>query len=168
MHDSIRHWVFRCLKRYPINQPGQKLLDIGGRDVNGSCRGYFKNCECVTIDPVAAPGVDIVTDSHHLVETFGEAAFDIILCTSMLEHDSAFWVTMPQIGAVLRQGGHLLLSAVGFDSPNGPGWVEHCRPDYWRFHVDCVDLLYDLAKLELLEKDRDTGGPGFTSVGRKT
>lgn len=61
-----------------------RLLDIGGRDVNGTCRDLFPNAEWTVLDVRPGPRVDIVADATKW-DPEGQT-WNLILCTEVLEH----------------------------------------------------------------------------------
>jgi SAM-dependent methyltransferase len=132
-------------------------------DVNGSVRGLFDGVtRYVGIDFREGPGVDRIMDAHHL--EFGDSEFDVVISTEMLEHDSAFWLSLQEMGRVLRLGGLLIITA------RGNGFIPHGYPhDYWRFMPQSVEHLLALAGCEVLEalEDWQPGHPGIFALGRR-
>lgn len=140
---------------------GRFTLEVGSFDVNGTVRRYFTG-PYVGVDFRAGPGVDMVADANRL--PFSADTFPCVVCTEMLEHDPAPWLSVPQMARVLRPGGILLLTARGI------GFPLHDYPsDYWRFTPSAFVRLFDLAGLEPVEviDDTDTFQPGVFGVARK-
>jgi SAM-dependent methyltransferase len=159
MHKSVMSWVEAQVKKYEL--AGLSALEVGSLDVNGSPRTLFAG-DYVGIDFREGPGVDRIVDGHNLVEVFGTAAFDVVVCTEMLEHDVAFWVSMQQMGAVLRPGGHLLVTT------RGNGFKPHGYPyDYWRFMPEAREPLLALAGCTVVELGLDPQRPGIFMHGRR-
>ena len=105
---------------------GARILDVGagGRRITP---------EIVTLDFVAAPGVDIVGDIHQM--PIDDASFDCVFCTGTLEHVRDPWQAVREIFRVLKPGG-----IVHIDVPFIQGY--HADPtDYWRFTLDGLRLL---------------------------
>lgn len=187
MHPSVLEFTERVVKQYDLNDPESSTLIVGSLDVNGSVAPYFDKTKVVGIDLFEGPGVDYVINAHHLMDPsalsmiFGVAytetydmKFDIVACTEMLEHDDAFWITLANIGRLLRPGGHLLLTARGARRgkegvKHGESMWEHAYPDdYYRFMPNAVPKLLRLAHCDVLEDEQDTYYPGFLSLGRRT
>lgn len=159
MHESVMQWVGSKIREY--NLSGRKTLEVGSLDVNGSVRPLFESADYVAVDMVDGPGVDIVMNAHNL--RFPSETFDVVICSEMLEHDDAFWVSMGEMGRVLRVGGILVLTA------RGNGFPEHAYPeDYWRFMPVSFGLLFDLAGCAPLEVCLDPQVPGVFGIGHKT
>jgi len=97
-----------------------KILDIGALDVSGSMRTYdfcgkgepWLNMISDTgdyygIDLIDGRGVDEVMDAHSL--RFEDNSFDLVLCLSVLEHDSNPLKTLQEGLRVTKKGGLFLL-----------------------------------------------------------
>ena len=99
-------------------------------------------------------------DAHAL--DFPDDSFDTVVSTEMLEHDSAFWLSLAEMGRVLRPGGSLLLTT------RGNGFPRHSHPhDYWRFMDDSVGLLLGLAGCKKVCALPDPRRPGVFIHGRR-
>lgn len=157
MHESVMEYVAGAIERYGLATG--RTLELGSADVNGSVRPLFSG-EYIGIDHSEAAGVDMVMSAAAL--TFDDASFDTVVSTSMLEHDPAFWRTLPEVARVLRPGGHLVLTTVA------TGFPYHNGPDYWRFEMDTVAILADLAECVVLDArdDPQSHGPQFTARRR--
>jgi SAM-dependent methyltransferase len=154
MHDSVMAWVAAEVRHHGLRD-ASRVLEVGALDVNGSVRELFAG-RYTGVDMREGPGVDIVASGHELRRAFRGEAFDVVVCTEVLEHDPAFWVTLPQIAGVLRPGGHLLLTT------RGNGFGEHREPsDYWRFMPESRALLLELAGCDLVAQALDPEVPGI-------
>lgn len=79
MHRDVTEWVSRH-----AGSP-QRVLEFGARNINGSARECFPGAiEYVGVDPQEGPDVDIVA-SGATVDA-GSAAWDVVVCTEVLEH----------------------------------------------------------------------------------
>lgn len=86
-----------------------------------------------TVDGMAAPGVDVVSDIHQLA--LSDRSFDCVFCTGTLEHVRDPRQAVAEIYRILRPGG-----IVHIDVPFIQGY--HADPtDYWRFTLDGLRLL---------------------------
>lgn len=157
MHDSVRRWVERIVDQHELTQGN--VLDVGSLDVNGSCRDLF-NGRYVGMDVREGPGVDVVSCSWSM--PFANDEFDTVLCLEMIEHDRQFWLTLPELGRVLKPGGSLLIST------RAPEFPLHEHPfDYWRFTLSAMEELMRLAGMIEIVVDEDTEVPGWFAYGRK-
>jgi predicted SAM-dependent methyltransferase len=71
----------------------QNILEIGSFDVNGSLRVHKpQGSRWIGVDLEMGPGVDIVISSSSELP-FQNGEFDVVLASSVFEHDPAFWLT---------------------------------------------------------------------------
>ena len=115
---------------------GKVVIDLGGKDVNGSLRDFFENLGmkyiCVDIEPHKS--VDIVVKPGDKLP-FENSSIDIIVSTSCFEHDPCFWITFKEMTRITKLGGFIYVNA----PTNGP---YHCHPgDNWRFYSDAGQAL---------------------------
>lgn len=117
MHDAACDYVTEVVDRRNLNRPDVAVLDMGGRNVNGTPRGLFLNVTTyLTIDLRAGAGVNIVADAADL--TLGRL-FDVVLCTECLEHAPR----APQIVATAHR--HLRAGGIFIATMAGPGRKPH-------------------------------------------
>lgn len=159
MHDSVQRWVAKEVRAWSLDREDVETFEVGSLDVNGSVRGLFRG-PYVGLDLRAGPGVDVVGSSHAL--PLADAAVDVVVCTEVLEHDPAFWLTLGEIRRVLRSGGHLLLTT------RGNGFGEHREPlDLWRFMPQSADRVLELAGCDRIETILDPEVPGIFVHGQR-
>jgi SAM-dependent methyltransferase len=110
------------LNRHLDGSAGPLALDIGGADVNGTARRWFP--EITTwfgLDIAPGPGVDIVADATTWRGGWAAEvrapgllwalpAFDIVLCTELLEHVKDWPAVLETIHAALVPGGHAFIT----------------------------------------------------------
>ena len=161
MHQSVIDWVSEVARGN--NFAGQSILEVGSLDVNGSVRGLFASAgNYIGIDFRPGPSVDVVMNSHDL--GFPNESFDTVISTEVLEHDDEFWLSIGEMGRVLKQGGMMIITA------RGNGFMPHDYPaDYWRFMPGSFEKLFKLARCQTLEirEDWQPGHPGVFGIGRK-
>jgi SAM-dependent methyltransferase len=97
-------------------------LDIGGADVNGTARRWFPEVSWHGLDIAPGPGVDIVADAttwrgHGFVGDEGREqpgidlpAYDIVLCTELLEHVKDWPAVLETIWHALVPDGHAFIT----------------------------------------------------------
>lgn len=157
MHASVMEFVARAVERYNLAE--QSVLDVGSFDVNGSPRHLFERLY-VGIDMRSGPGVDHVVDAHDLSRF---RHFDVIVCTEVLEHDDAPWVSLREMHSACRHGGLLILTARGYDE-RGCFGVHGYPGDHWRFSLTGVESLLDYTGWTVLELEKDPEAPGVFAV----
>ena len=112
------------------------VIDIGGRNVNGSLRSFFetKGMEYICIDMEADISVDIVVPPSEKLP-FEDGSVDLIVSTSCFEHDPCFWLTFKEMTRIIKPSGFIYINA----PTSGP---YHTYPgDNWRFYSDAGQAL---------------------------
>lgn len=158
MHASVMGWVKSRVRHHGLAD--KSTLEVGSLDVNGSVRSLFRG-PYVGIDMRPGPGVDVVGTADAL--PFPDDSFDVVVTTEMLEHDHSFWLSLAEMGRVLRPKGHLLITT------RGNGFFEHNEPsDYWRFMPSSRERLLELAGCTPVAMALDQEVPGIFVHGRRT
>jgi SAM-dependent methyltransferase len=131
MHQEAYEFVRASLSRL-------KVADLGGRDVNGSCRDLFPGWEYVAVDERPGPGVDVVADA---TTWDGEGKrFDVVVSTETLEHCRDWWGIVTNAFDLLKPGGLFVVTAAG------PGREPHgCdggpkAAGEWYLNVESLEL----------------------------
>lgn len=135
------------------------MLDIGGRDVNGTCRHLFPNARYVTLDALEGPNVDIVADAAEWTPT---SRHDFVLCTEVFEHTERWPDICVTAYKACRTGGTFLVTAAGpgrsvhsgiseTADPTGE-WYENIDPDRLRKELEAAgwqEIEVDVAGLDV-------------------
>ena len=112
------------------------VIDLGGRNVNGSLRSFFeeKGMTFICIDMEADKSVDIVIPPGEKLP-FEDGSVDLIVSTSCFEHDPCFWLTFREMTRIIKPSGYIYINA----PTSGP---YHTYPgDNWRFYSDAGQAL---------------------------
>jgi predicted SAM-dependent methyltransferase len=112
------------------------VVDIGGRNVNGSLRAFFesKNMKFLCVDMEQDTSVDIVVPPGEKLP-FEDSSVDLIVSTSCFEHDPCFWLTFREMTRIIKPSGYIYVNA----PTSGP---YHTYPgDNWRFYSDAGQAL---------------------------
>lgn len=158
MHESVLSWIGHEVTTHRLTD--RPTLEVGSLDVNGSVRSLFHG-RYIGLDMREGPGVDLVGSAHDL--PFPDASWDVVVSTEMLEHDPAPWLSLAEMGRVLRTGGHLLITA------RGNGFGEHLEPsDYFRFMPASREVLLQLAGCTRVTFALDPQVPGIFVHGRRS
>lgn len=119
-------WADELLPKFPIlkKQPiFKKVLDIGSLDINGNMRDYnfvgtgpkwadlIGMQEYTGIDLIEGPNVNKVANAHSLTD-FRPSCFDLVLCLSVIEHDTDPAATIKEAYRVLKRGKPFILTTV--------------------------------------------------------
>ena len=112
-----------------------KVVDLGSLDVNGTLR------ECapaeavyVGLDIEPGKGVDIVITGDSKLP-LADNATDMVVSSSVLEHDQFFWNTFLELVRITRPGGYIYVNA-----PSN-GYLHRYPADNWRFYADASRAL---------------------------
>lgn len=120
MHPAVEEYVTRILRTLGPDPAagGLTILDIGGRDVNGTLRHLFtgQSVSYRVLDALPGVNVDIVANAAGWVP---DQAYDLVLCTEVFEHTPDWPEIVKTAGLALRPGGRLIITCAG------PGRAPH-------------------------------------------
>ena len=90
------------------SQPNCRVLDVGGRVIQGGPRKTFeaRGCNYTSMDIEAHSSVDVVYTPGSPFP-FSDGAFDVSITVSTFEHDPMFWLTIREMARITRLGGHV-------------------------------------------------------------
>ncbi|MBX7487827.1 methyltransferase domain-containing protein [Qipengyuania sp. GH25] len=138
MHDTAYHIGGLVLETY-LPSSAAKILEVGSMNVNGSLRDHSpRNAEYVGLDFEAGASVDLVVKGNS-DWSVPDGYFDLVIASSVFEHDSAFWQTFLEMCRKAKPGGHIYVNA-----PSN-GTVHRYPRDCWRFYPDAGLALEDWA-----------------------
>jgi SAM-dependent methyltransferase len=144
--------LLRARDRYL--EPPVRVLDVGCGEMPYYPLFASLASEYVGNDIAPGPGIRFVSPVEELDAP--DAAFDLVLCTQVLEHVRRPALALEQLARVLTPGGHLFLTTHGV-------YPFHPDPaDYWRWTQHGFEALFeDVDGLELVELVPH-GGPAST------
>jgi hypothetical protein len=146
VHQEAMQWGARFATSEPVS-----VLDLGGRDINGTPRALFPNAApYVVLDIQAGPNVDIVGDAATWEP---DREYDLVLCFECFEHTQLWPAICTTIFAALRPGGTAILTMAG------PGRPAHSALDGGPLRRDEYYANVYPGDLEIVLKDA-----GFTDV----
>lgn len=117
MHREAMVYVARAITERNLDRPGVDVLDLGGRDVNGTTRDLWgMPGRYVVVDIAPHPSVDVVCDAADL--DLGER-FDVVTSTECLEHAERGAEIVAAAFRHLRPGGVFIATMAG------PGRAPH-------------------------------------------
>ena len=138
MHAEARRFVASItanLKRLPT-----RVLEIGGRNINGTVKDLFGDAQYHAIDLYPGPGVDQVAD--FLDPTFTPPFEpDAIVCCEVLEHCRGAEQMVQKAIRLLPPGGIFIATAASLHrTPHSGHDGGALRPNEWYANID-PDLL---------------------------
>ncbi len=145
------NWVATVVPDRPV-----KVLDIGGRDVNGTTRALFADgTKTTSVDIREGPCVDVVAD----VCDVDLGMFDVVVCTSVLEHAENWRGITAAAYRHLCPGGMFIMTCAG------PGWPQHSaedgaglRPDEYYHNVSASEMADEMLALGFVNVDCTEAG----------
>jgi hypothetical protein len=151
------NFLRQCKEKYPEVFRGQKVIEFGSRNINGTARWLFENCDYIGVDYRGGAGVDIVGLAHQY-HWHPDGSFNVVVSTEMLEHDPYWKKSVQRFVDLLAIGGSLIITCAGPARPihhDGgspmPGWYENRRID------DLLPMLECFYSVEshLAREDKD-------------
>ena len=115
MHPGAFEFVSRFATSDPVS-----IIDIGGRDINGTCRPLFVTAKYLAIDLYPGPSVDVVCDA---LDYTPESLVDMVIIAEVFEHSSNWSEILTHSAMWLRPGGKILITCAG------PGREPHSAID---------------------------------------
>jgi SAM-dependent methyltransferase len=149
MHWECLDFLGRLKRHAPAWFRGQRVLEVGALDVNGSARQLFSGCRYLGVDARPGRGVQLVGRAHEL--PLAPASFDVVLSTETLEHDAWWRETLAAMARAVRPGGLVVVTAAAFGRP--PHGVEEFGGGHYR-NLAPEDLRPFLGRVLLYEEDR--------------
>lgn len=152
MHESAldKLRTFRRAYLQPFEQASIVVLDVGSAIADPtqvSNRTVMENTNwtLLGLDIAEAPNVELVVKEPYNWTELASASVDVVTCSQVFEHAEFFWITMLEIGRVLKTNGLAFINAPG----SGP--LHRYPVDCWRFYDDAFPALARYASLDLLE-----------------
>ena len=104
-------WIAKHATAEPVT-----VLDIGGRDVNGSPRHLFPAATRYTVlDALGDPGVDILADATAWDP--GGQQWDVVICAETFEHCAGWRAICRTAFAACAPGGRLIVTTATAGRP---------------------------------------------------
>jgi SAM-dependent methyltransferase len=145
MHEEQRAWMKRQSEL--VGRVGA-VVDIGGRNINGTVRDLF-DCDTYTaVDLFAGPGVDVVADA---TVWRPDRPVDVVVCCEVFEHTPDGEALVAAAADMLKPGGWLYVTCATdprepHSTLDGGGvrrgeWYANVKPDELVDWVLRADLL---------------------------
>jgi SAM-dependent methyltransferase len=168
MHAEAREGIAKMVAESGLKPPGPVMseqfvqapeywaaLDLGGADINGTARDLVDAvwpCRWTGADIEKGPGVDWVFDATKDVEQANRDAWDVVLCTEVLEHVQDWPSILRSIHSLLKPGGYAFISCASTGrQPHGARGAARPAPGEWYQNVSAVTLDTVLHALEFSE-----------------
>jgi SAM-dependent methyltransferase len=137
MHEAVLEFVGPMVAQHDLD--GGDVLDLGGRNVNGTPRHLFPNAtRWIVVDAADHPSVDVVADAATL--DLGQL-FDVVVSTELLEHTPSGAAIVASACRHLRPGGVFVATMAGPGrAPHGMSGAHRPAPDEWYENVEPATL----------------------------
>lgn len=124
MHFSSLKRMEWFIKNY-IEKADKKMsvIDIGSRDINGSCKQLFKDekYHYTGLDVEAGKNADIIPAHPYRWTEIADETFDVVISCNAFEHIEFFWLVMAEMTRILKKGGYIaIITSKGTISQNYP------------------------------------------------
>lgn len=160
MHVTARQWVALHAR------PARSVLDIGGRDINGSVRDLFPGAKSyVSIDLLAGPAVDVVGD---VTLWDWDETFEVVVCCEVLEHAENWRDILRAAHGKLEAGGLFILTCAGPGrAPHSGTDGGHLRPEEYYSNITEKDLFAELLERGFVDITTSVSGEDLRAVAQK-
>ena len=136
MHQAVRQWVAQCVQERPY----PRVLELGGRDVNGGVRDLVPHEEWHSVDIANGPGVDTVADAS--LVSIGVGTWDLVVSTEVFEHTPLGREITANAFRHLRHGGAFVATMAGPGrGPHGASGEPSPPPGEHYANVEPEELL---------------------------
>ena len=165
MHATSLENMRKCYRKYIAGGPLErrsplKVLDVGGRNVNGSYAEVFCQGNVVYLGADLQPGegVSIILRDPYKLPLDG-SSIDIVVSGQTFEHCEFFWLLFSEMVRVLKNDGFIFLIA-----PSA-GRIHRYPVDCYRFFPDAYRALAKYTDCRLIDVWHDNRGLWNDLVG---
>ncbi|MDR3521514.1 MAG: methyltransferase domain-containing protein [Acidocella sp.] len=114
-HRQQQDFVRAVKAAFPVFFIGQRVLEIGSLDINGTIREHFADCAYTGLDVGAGPGVDVVCQGQDYAAP--DASFDTVISCEVMEHNPHWRETFANMVRLCRPGGLVLMTCASLGRP---------------------------------------------------
>ena len=139
MHTSAFQNCKKFVEKYLKDKFDKKLniLDVGSLNVNGTLKSLFAahtGWKYTGMDISAGKNVDVVLKNAYKYP-FDNSCFDVVVSTTVFEHDPMFWISFFEMARVVKNKGYIYIC-----TPSA-GPVHEYPLDCWRFYPGAYKAL---------------------------
>jgi|SRR6185437_2254318 len=161
MHSTVLGYVDRFATEEAI-----EILDIGGRNVNGTPRELFPNARYTVLDIRAGANVDIVADAAEWIPW--APIWDLVISTECFEHAKNWREIIHTAYKACKPGGRIVVTCAGPGRPPHSAFVEaELQPGEYYGNVDPVALRNELQIAGFVDVEVDQVELDLQATGRR-
>lgn len=116
VHEQAMEWIAKHATTEPVT-----VLDLGGRDINGSPRRLFPRAVYTVLDIRPGDGVHIVADAATWDP--GDDLWEVVICAETFEHTAAWRAICRTAWRACAPGGRFIVTTAA------PGRPPHSAVD---------------------------------------
>lgn len=165
MHDAAYAYVAATVDLFDLHT-ARTVLDLGGRNVNGTTRPLFADTTTyVVVDLADAANVNVVADAADV--DLG-VTFDAVVSTELLEHTDRAAEIVATAYRHLEPGGMFIATMAGPGrAPHGASGESAPPPGEWYRNVEPDELTEWIIAAGFHEFEVDTSGTDLRCWARK-
>lgn len=141
---------------------GARIVEVGSYDTTGSVRPHAEGlgpASYLGVDIAEGPRVDEICDVRDLIRRYGQASFDVVIATELVEHVRDWRSAFRNMKGVLRVGGTMIVTT------RSRGFRYHFGPeDWWRYEPEDVAKIFAEFDGCVIERDPEAPGVFFSGV----
>lgn len=144
MHPEAREGLARQLDASCLDLTAPwRVLDLGGRDINGGIRDLLPHAKWMGVDIESGPGVELLWDCTQPWPNPNMPRFDMVVCTEVLEHVEKWAAILRTASQALEPGGPEALFVTCASTgrrPHGASGAMDPAPGEWYENVSPAAL----------------------------
>lgn len=113
-HKEQSDYIALLQSKFPLAFKGERTLEIGSLNINGTVRNAFTSNEYVGVDVGSGPGVDVVISGH---EYDSEKPFDCCISCECFEHNPFWKETFLNMIRLCKSGGLVVFTCATTGRP---------------------------------------------------
>ena len=113
-HKEQSDYIASLQAKFPLAFSGERTLEIGSLNINGTVRNAFTSGEYVGVDVGNGPGVDVVVSGH---EYNSDKLFDCCISCECFEHNPFWKETFLNMIRLCKSGGLVVFTCATTGRP---------------------------------------------------
>ena len=114
-HKSQRDYISLLATHLPNSFVGKKVLEVGSLNINGSVRGFFRDCDYIGLDVAEGKNVDVVCEGQKYDAP--DDSFDVVISCEVMEHNPYWFETFQNMIRVCKPGGLVVMTCATIGRP---------------------------------------------------